>query len=67
MHKKKSLTLLAELVIFLSLGYSIYNSHGWALAVSVTFIAILLLGVQEMCQDIINRLSILYDEVKKAQ
>lgn len=65
MYEKHWLTSLSELAIILGICYFIYLSHGWALAAGIGFLGILLLGVAGMCRNIINRLSILYDEVNK--
>lgn len=66
-QEKHILVSLAEITIFLALGYFIYLSHGWALGVAVGLIGILLISVIGMCQNIINRLSILYDMVDPRQ
>lgn len=65
MHEQHWLTSLGELAIILVICVFIYLSHGWALAAGVGFVGVILLGVAGMCKNIINRLSILYDEVNK--
>ncbi|MEH6578602.1 MAG: hypothetical protein V7731_16190 [Amphritea sp.] len=65
MQEESGFKSTAEIIIFLVLGYFINESHGWALAVSVSLIGILLLTALRIGRDIINRLSIIYDRQGK--
>jgi len=68
MEDKNLLTVIGELAIFATLAYFTYKqTHSWALSAAIALIGIMLMGVQQACRNIIQRLSILYDEVKKAQ